>query len=260
MSRVSTGMLNDDIPYLAIGNGPPLVMAMGLTPTHELPTGMERRGESMSEIAGYLITAIEQEFGQPVLLTGTSTGGSVVLQLAVDRADLVRAQVVVASAYRLDPRGRELQRELARRTGAGDGAGGLAQLMTAMLPKALRRPALPLVHRMVGSMAPEDPTDLLVTLDAEDAFDVGEQLHRISAPTLVIGGARDPFYPRTVRANRRRSPGRQGAHPSRLGTCAHERVDGDRGAIRWRRAGRALRPPTDRPCRPRRARRSFVPG
>lgn len=123
MARVSTGMLNDEIPYLAIGDGPPLVMAMGLTATHEVPTGMERRmvlrgamplcddfrvyvvnqkpglrlGESMSEVAGYLATAIETEFGEPVLLTGTSTGGSVALQLAVDRPELVRALVVVAS-------------------------------------------------------------------------------------------------------------------------------------------------------------------
>jgi pimeloyl-ACP methyl ester carboxylesterase len=155
-----------------------------------------RLGESMSEIAGYLIAAIEEEFGEPVLLTGTSTGGSVALQLAVDRPDLVRALVVVASAYRLGPRGRELQQELARLTRAGDAAGGWAQLMAAMLPRPLRRPTLP--RRMVGSMAPDDPTDLLVTLDAEDAFDVGEQLHRISAPTLVIGGGKDAFYPREL--------------------------------------------------------------
>ena len=222
MSKVSTGMLNGEIPYLALGDGPPLVMVMGLTATHEVPSGWDRRmversaiplcddfrvyvvnrkpglrlGESMSEIAGHLIAAIEQEFGEPVLLMGTSTGGSVALQVAVDRPELVRALVVVASASRLGPRGRELQRELARLTRAGDAAGGWAQLMTAMLPTALQRPTRPLVRQMTGSMAPEDPTDLLVTLDAEDAFDVGDQLHRISAPTLVIGGAKDVAYPR----------------------------------------------------------------
>jgi pimeloyl-ACP methyl ester carboxylesterase len=224
MSIVTTGMLNDEIPYLAFGDGPPLVMAMGLTATHEVPTGWERRmvlrnamplsadfrvyvvnqkpglrlGESMSEIAGYLIAAVEEEFGEPVLLTGTSTGGSVALQLAVDRPDLVRALVVVASAYRLGPRGRELQRELARLTRAGDAAGGWAQLMTAMLPTPLQRPTQPLIRRMVGSMAPDDATDMLGTIDAEDAFDVGEQLHRICAPTLVIGGGKDAFYPREL--------------------------------------------------------------
>lgn len=47
-------------------------------------------------------------------------------------------------------------------------------------------------------MAPQDPNDLLVTIDAEDAFDVGDQLHRITAPTLVIGGAKDAFYTREL--------------------------------------------------------------
>jgi pimeloyl-ACP methyl ester carboxylesterase len=224
MASVSSGMLNNQIPYLALGDGPPLVMAMGLTATHEVPTGWERRmvvrnaepltadfrvyvvnqkpglrlGESMSDISGYLASAIETEFDEPVCLTGTSTGGSVVLQLAVDRPELVRALVVVAAAYKLGPRGRELQRELARLTRAGDPAAGWARMMTAMLPAPLQRPTQPLVRRMTGSMAPEDPTDLLVSLDAEDAFDVGGQLHRIAAPTLVIGGDKDVFYPREL--------------------------------------------------------------
>jgi pimeloyl-ACP methyl ester carboxylesterase len=67
--------------------------------------------------------------------------------------------------------------------------------MTAMVPSPVQRPMAPLVRRLAGSMAPEDPTDMLVTVDAEDAFDVGEVLHRISAPTFVIGGGRDAFYP-----------------------------------------------------------------
>ena len=39
---------------------------------------------------------------------------------------------------------------------------------------------------------------MLVTIDAEDAFDVGDSLHRVTAPTLVVGGARDPFYSREL--------------------------------------------------------------
>ncbi len=224
MARESMGMLSGGVPYLAVGNGPPLVAVQGLTARHEVPTGMERRmalshagswsghfrvyvvnrkqglhvGESMSDIAGHLAAAIDAEFGEPVFLTGTSTGGSVALQLAVDRPDLVRALVVIASAYRLGPQGRRVQQDLARLTRAGDPAGGFAQLMTAMLPPALRRPALPVARVMMRSMSTEDPTDMLVTLDAEDAFDVGDQLHLITAPTLVIGGAKDVFYTREL--------------------------------------------------------------
>lgn len=102
--------------------------------------------------------------------------------------------VVVASAYRLGPLGRQVQRDLARLTRAGDPAGGFAGLITAMLPAPLQGPLHPLARLMARSMASKDPSDMLVTLDAEDVFDVGEQLDRITAPTLVIGGAKDVFY------------------------------------------------------------------
>ncbi len=157
-----------------------------------------RPGESMSDIAGHLAAAIEADIGEPVFLTGTSTGGSISLQLAVDRPELVRALVVVASAYRLGPRGRQVQRDLARLTRAGQGAEGWAEMMTAMLPAPLKRPTKPLARMIMRKMAPHDPSDLLVTLDAEDAFDVGDQLHRIAAPTLVVGGGKDIFYPREL--------------------------------------------------------------
>ncbi len=224
MAEVSAGMLSGGIPYLAVGEGPPLVTVQGLTSAHEVPTGMERRmalsmtkpwtghfrvhvvnrkqglapGESMSDIAGHLCSALDAEFGGPVFLTGTSTGGSVALQLAVDRPDLVRALVVVCSAYRLGPRGRQVQQDLARLTGAGDPARGFAGLMTAMMPAPLQRPLQPLARVMARSMTATDPSDMLVTLDAEDVFDVGDRLDRITAPTLVIGGAKDVFYTRAL--------------------------------------------------------------
>ena len=111
----AVGFLHDDAPYLKIGQGPPLVMVPGVTPEHDVPRGWQRRmalasarplardftvyvvnrkrglqpGESMSNIAGHLANAIEHDLGQPVFLEGTSTGGSVALQLAVERPDLV---------------------------------------------------------------------------------------------------------------------------------------------------------------------------
>ncbi len=219
-ARDSVGFLHGDIPYLRIGHGPPLVSVQGLTPEHDVPKGMDRRfalvharpfarhftvyvvnrkrgleqGESMSDIAGHLAAAIEHDLGRRVFLDGTSTGGSVVLQLAVDRSDLVRRLVVISAAYRLGPRGRELQAEMARLVRAGRAREAWASVMTAMLPSPLRGPVRPLARFAVGPMVPDDPGDLLVTLDAEDAFDVKADLARITAPTLVIGGSKDRFY------------------------------------------------------------------
>jgi pimeloyl-ACP methyl ester carboxylesterase len=67
-------------------------------------------------------------------------------------------------------------------------------MMTAMLPEPLQAPVKPVARMMMRSMTPDDPTDLLATLDAEDAFDIEDRLHGITAPTLVVGGAKDIFY------------------------------------------------------------------
>lgn len=218
--RVSAGFLLDDVPYLRLGSGPPLVMVIGLTSDHEVPRGSDRRmvlsgaaplareftvyvvnrkrglprGSSMADIAGHLAAAIEHDVGEPVFLTGTSTGGSVALQLAIDRPDLVRRLVLVASAYRLGPRGREMQTEMARLMREGRNQEAWASLMSAVLPAPARGPAMPLSWLAGRAMAAEDSTDALITLEAEDAFDVQAVLPRVTAPTLVIGGAKDPFY------------------------------------------------------------------
>jgi len=36
---------------------------------------------------------------------------------------------------------------------------------------------------------------MIATIEAEGAFDVGGRLGKIVAPTLVVGGGRDHFYP-----------------------------------------------------------------
>jgi len=218
--QASAGFMYGDTPYLRIGTGPPLVMVNGLTPDHEIPTGWERRmvlssakpfarhftvyavnrkrglktGESMSDIAGHLAEAIEHDVGEAVRLQGTSTGGSVALQLAIDRPDLVRRVVVVASAYRLGPRGKALQAEMAALVRAGRKEDVWPHMMTSLMPAPLRGAIRPLARLATRSMVPADPGDMLVTLEAEDVFDVRADLPRITPPTLVIGGTKDFFY------------------------------------------------------------------
>lgn len=43
-------------------------------------------------------------------------------------------------------------------------------------------------------MTADDPSDMLVTIAAEDVFDAEPHLGRVQAPTLVLGGGADPFY------------------------------------------------------------------
>jgi pimeloyl-ACP methyl ester carboxylesterase len=35
---------------------------------------------------------------------------------------------------------------------------------------------------------------MLITIEAEEAFDAEPDLHRVQAPTLVLGGTADQFY------------------------------------------------------------------
>jgi pimeloyl-ACP methyl ester carboxylesterase len=214
------GCLYGDVPYLRTGQGPPLLIATGLTAEHANPSGFERRmthrmmapfaehftvyvanrkpglapGATMSDIAGHYAEAIEHDIGEPVLLVGVSTGGSVSLQLAIDRPHLVRRLVVRASACRLSPHGRHIQAELARLTKQGDHRRAWVPLAEAVAPRALRYPARALAWSAGASMSAEDPSDMLITIAAEDQFDAEPHLDRVTAPTLVVGGEADPFY------------------------------------------------------------------
>jgi pimeloyl-ACP methyl ester carboxylesterase len=62
-----------------------------------------------------------------------------------------------------------------------------------------RVPAAALAYLVGQRLYPraKDLTDLLVTLEAEDAFDL-RTLPTITAPTLVVNGGRDRFYERAI--------------------------------------------------------------
>ncbi len=220
MRQVVEGAFSTGVPYLRAGQGPPLLMASGLTSEHANPTGRWRtqalsyvapfaehftvylanrrpslpRGASISDIAADYAAAIEDELGGSAAVHGTSTGGSLALQLAADSPELVRRLVVSAAACRLSDEGRRAQAELARLTAAGDHRGVGALLLGSLAPPALALPARGVGWLAGGLFATDDPSDTLVVVAAEDAFDIEPDLGRIAAPTLVLGGSRDPFY------------------------------------------------------------------
>jgi pimeloyl-ACP methyl ester carboxylesterase len=205
------------------GQGPALLVAAGLTTRHVNPTGTARRmslawaaayaehftvylanrrpglteGTSIHELADDYATAIENDIGAPVLLHGTSTGGSIALQLAVDRPELVRRLVLAAAACRLSPAGRAVMAEVARLTAAGDLRAATAAMVAAGTPPRMRPFARP-AGWVMGQFAASDQSDMLVTIAAEDAFDAEPHLDHVTAPTLVLGGTADGFYSRDL--------------------------------------------------------------
>lgn len=223
MPDVVERTFSSGVPYMRTGRGPALLVAAGLTTQHANPTGTSRRmslawaapfaehftvylanrrpglteGTSIHELADDYATAIEGDIGEPVLVHGTSTGGSVALQLAVDRPELVRRLVLAAAACRLSPAGRSVMAEVARLTEAGDFRAATAAMAAAGTPPRMRLFARP-AGWVVGQFAASDQSDMLVTIAAEDAFDAEPHLDRVTAPTLVLGGTADGFYTRDL--------------------------------------------------------------
>jgi pimeloyl-ACP methyl ester carboxylesterase len=220
MAEVTEGRFSTGVPYLRLGQGPPLLVAAGLTSEHTNPKGMWRRrslswaapfaehftvylvnrrpglapGTTMADIAADYAGAIERDIGEPVLLHGTSTGGSVALQLAVDRPELVERMVVAAAACRLSPHGRAVMAEVARLTEEGDARRVSALMLGEQVPGPLTYVARGLGWAAGGVFAVDDPSDMLTTIAAEDSFDAEPGLSQVQAPTIVLGGTADTFY------------------------------------------------------------------
>jgi pimeloyl-ACP methyl ester carboxylesterase len=232
---VREGTLHGGLPYLTVGDGPPLVVFSGLTAEHANPSGLERgfqlqslkplarhftvyavnrkpglpAGTTIKDLAGHYAEAIARQFPGPVLVHGISTGGSIAQQFAIDHPHLVRRLALAATACRLSPHGREVQRRYAELIRQGRPRRAYAALGPALAATvAGGRAFAALLWLVGGSQRVEDPSDMLVTVTAEDTFDACPQLHRITAPTLLVAGGRDRYYsPELFRQTAERIPG-----------------------------------------------------
>ena len=213
------------LPYLAVGEGPPLVVFPGGAPSHANPTGIQRRlaarflaplarggftvynvnrkvglepGSTMADIAADYARALETTFGGPVDVLGISTGGSVAQQFAVDHPWLVRRLVLAGTAHRLGPVAREAQRRSAGYAARGDHRRSLAAAAPTIARSRTGQrfigAAFWLMAPLAGMGKSWDPSDMIATLRAEDAFDVADRLCGVRAPTLLIVGDRDQNF------------------------------------------------------------------
>lgn len=222
----AAGYFRGGLPYNRLGHGPrPLVVFQGLLfenkPQPQLTTRAYRflgddytvyavlrkpglpAGCSLRDMADDYAVMIGEEFGGPLDVIGVSTGGSIGQHFAADHPELVRRLVIHSSAYRLSDEARRLQREVGRLAREGRWTQAYAAMMATVLP---RRGVARLLARPVGRLgalalscgAPEHPGDLAVTIEAEDRHDFKDRLGQITAPTLVVAGAEDPFYTPTL--------------------------------------------------------------
>ena len=215
------GTLRGGMPYLRVGSGEPLVFIPGLLPRNEAPVGMQRTifaaelepyarsrrvwwinrrtglapDATMADIARDYAEALRLQFGRPVDVMGISTGGSIALQLAADHPDVVNRLVIVSAAYRLSGPGAEAQLRVAREVQVGWPRQASAEIMGLIGSGPRSRRVLRAVGWLIGKVMYGKATpDMIATINAEDAFNLRDRLHEISAPTLVVGGQNDGFY------------------------------------------------------------------
>ena len=215
-----TGTLLGGMPYLRFGTGLPLVAIPGLTQNYEPTVGVDRMmaaqmlmpvagthrvlrltprpgldpNAGMADIARDYADALRLEFPGPVDVIGTSTGGSIALQLAADHPDVVQRLILVCAACSLGPNGKKVMRRVAEEVLAGRPRQAGREIFSAIGDKPRSRLAAGMGWLMGSMMYGKASPDLITTIRAEDALDLRDRLGEVEAPTLVIGGDQDAFY------------------------------------------------------------------
>jgi pimeloyl-ACP methyl ester carboxylesterase len=210
-------------PFASVGDGPPLVILAGLSPS----TGVDSnvvvqgalgpvsslaasrrlvvfnrrarlpRGMTMAELAAEHADALAEAFALPVDLMGESTGGSIAQQLAADRPEVVARLVLASTACRLGPLGRDLQRKVGHAVRAGQPRRAMATAAAALVPPRRGQSLAAAVGWLSARRIVKDAgdwADLATTVEAEDDFDLAGCAAPIQATTLVVAGAEDRFY------------------------------------------------------------------
>jgi pimeloyl-ACP methyl ester carboxylesterase len=217
--RSVEGRFRNGEPYLRVGTGRPLAYLSGFSIEHANPTGFGRwvtvstvrpfakagfevyftgraphlpPTTTFADLAASLADGLQGHFGEPVDILGHSTGGSLVLQIIADRAEVVRRAVVASAAYTLGPNGKRAQLDLLHGLEI-DGRFRADELSAGFTQSRILQRLISIPMRMVSFRVP-DPADPITVLRAEDKFDVYDRLPDISTETLVICGARDHFW------------------------------------------------------------------
>ncbi len=216
-----SGYFRNGLPYKRSGHGPrPLVVFQGLTFEHKPQAvmlmmykflendytlyGVLRKpgmpqGYTLKDMADDYAVMIREEFGGPVDVLGISTGGSIALHFAADHPDLVHHLVIHSSAHTLNPAAKQLQLDVARLARQRRRMQAWAVLVGTIFPqtglgKWLAQPLVWLSAWLLSLKPPQDPGDLIVTVEAEDQHAFKDRLVEIVAPTLIVAGADDFFY------------------------------------------------------------------
>jgi pimeloyl-ACP methyl ester carboxylesterase len=149
-------------------------------------------GYTTKDMAADYATVFARELG-PCPVVGISLGGCIAQHLAANFPQYVPQLVLACAGHRVSDEGRTIPEhwlELARHARWREFYFDIAKVTLQEFHHTFYQFLLPLVR-----MKAPDPGDFLVSLEASLTHDGTDALGHIQAPTLVIGGAKDIFFP-----------------------------------------------------------------
>jgi pimeloyl-ACP methyl ester carboxylesterase len=150
------------------------------------------RGCTTRDMANDYARVFDHELS-PCSILGISLGGCIAQHFAADYPEHVQQLILASTAYRVSDAGRKIPErwlELARQNRWREFYFDIAKVTLEEFHHTFFQFLLPLVR-----VRPHDPTDFLVALEACLTHNGLDALTRIRAPTLLIGGQRDIFFP-----------------------------------------------------------------
>ncbi|HEX6195980.1 MAG TPA: alpha/beta hydrolase [Jiangellaceae bacterium] len=185
MTRVVRPFVEDGYTVFLVGRKP------------NLPSGW-----TIPDMADDYARLITEELGGKVdLLVADSGGGLIGFALAARHPGTFGRVAIVAAGHTMPQEARAATLESARLLSAGRRTEAAAAMVAFLFPD-IRRPwvasILASVIARVSFPAVYDPSDILVSAEAVDAFDGREVLRSIAVPILLVGGDRDRFVPAEV--------------------------------------------------------------
>lgn len=228
--EVRYGRFSNGMDHASWGTGPRTLLFIGGGPGSSVPAGRWLRasqrwfepftaaGYTVWHVTrrrhmpvGHTIADMADEYGHVVadalggradLVVGVSFGGMVAQLLAARHGQRVGRVAIVAAAAEVSAWGKGVDARLADAVRRGDAAGTGAAFAEYVLPgergRWVRRLAGPLIGRGLLSGKRYPPSDLVVELEAELAFDARPALPGIGVPVVLLNGDRDRFYPPQV--------------------------------------------------------------